>query len=140
MDYDESLRWLLTLPDFERTGDFADRPDVAPMLALLRELGDPHLGDASTAELSPPSATRTNRIRKSAGAAGDRAELKLRGYVPTVHIAGSKGKGSTGAMIEAVLRAAGQRTGHYISPHLHRYTERIRIDGEPISREGFAAR
>ena len=132
MDYDESLRWLLTLPDFERTGDFADRPDVAPMLALLRELGDPHLGDAAPDEGS--SAESEAPVSR-----GDRAELKLRRYCPTIHIAGSKGKGSTGAMIEAVLRAAGQRTGHYISPHLHRYTERIRIDGESISREGFAS-
>ena len=58
---------------------------------------------------------------------------------PTVHIAGSKGKGSTGAMIEAMLRAAGMRTGYYISPHLHRFNERIRIDAQPIERDGFAA-
>lgn len=103
MTYDEALRWLLTLPDFERTGEFAERPDVAPMRALLSELGDPHRGR------------------------------------PTVHIAGSKGKGSTGAMVEAVLRAAGLRTGHYVSPHLHRYNERIRIDGQPNVPEGFAA-
>ena len=49
VDYDESLRWLLTLPDFERTGEFAERPDLAPMRALLAELGDPHLGRATDA-------------------------------------------------------------------------------------------
>jgi len=103
MTYDDALRWLLTLPDFERTGEFADRPDVEPMRALLAALGGPHLGR------------------------------------PTVHIAGSKGKGSTGAMIEAVLRAAGMRTGHYISPHLHRYSERIRLDGKPLDGDAFAA-
>lgn len=128
MDYDDAIRWLLKLPDFERTGDFADRPDIAPMVALLRELRDPHLGAESAAE---------NTELPQEGSA---AELKLRGYWPsTVHIAGSKGKGSTGAMIEAVLRAAGMRTGHYVSPHLHRYNERIRIDGQPISPEGFAS-
>jgi dihydrofolate synthase/folylpolyglutamate synthase len=42
-------------------------------------------------------------------------------------------------MTAPVLRAAGKRTGYYISPHLHRYTERIRIDGEASSRERFAA-
>ena len=62
MDYDDAIRWLRTLPDFERTGDFSDRPDLAPMRALLADLGDPHVG---------------------------------RG---TIHIAGSKGKGSTGAI------------------------------------------
>ncbi|MCS7222534.1 MAG: folylpolyglutamate synthase/dihydrofolate synthase family protein [Anaerolineae bacterium] len=52
---------------------------------------------------------------------------------PTVHIAGSKGKGSTAVMIESALRAAGYRTGLYTSPHLHTFRERIRVDGELIS-------
>ena len=46
-----------------------------------------------------------------------------------VHIAGTKGKGSTSAMIESVLRTAGYRTGLYTSPHLHTWRERIRFDG-----------
>jgi dihydrofolate synthase/folylpolyglutamate synthase len=46
-----------------------------------------------------------------------------------VHIAGTKGKGSTSAMIESVLRAAGYRTGLYTSPHLHTFRERIRLNG-----------
>ncbi len=52
-----------------------------------------------------------------------------------VHIAGSKGKGSTAAMVEAILRAAGYKTGLYTSPHLHTFRERIRINGDFISRE-----
>ena len=55
----------------------------------------------------------------------------------TVHVAGSKGKGSTAAMIESVLRAAGHSTGLYTSPHLHRFVERIAIAGEPIDEAGF---
>jgi dihydrofolate synthase/folylpolyglutamate synthase len=54
-----------------------------------------------------------------------------------VHIAGSNGKGSTSAMIEAIARAAGLRTGLYTSPHLCRFAERIRISGEPIDDVGF---
>lgn len=54
-----------------------------------------------------------------------------------IHITGSKGKGSTAAMIEAMLRAAGERTGLYTSPHLHHETERIRIDGQPIDTATF---
>lgn len=50
-----------------------------------------------------------------------------------VHVAGTNGKGSTCAMIEAALRAAGRRTGLYTSPHLREPTERIRIDGEAVS-------
>lgn len=103
MDYPESLEWLHTLPDFERTGEFSSRADLVPMRALLAELGDPHLGR------------------------------------PTVHVAGSKGKGSTGAIAEAIVRGAGNRTGYYISPHLHRYNERMRIDAAPIEQPAFAA-
>jgi dihydrofolate synthase / folylpolyglutamate synthase len=56
-----------------------------------------------------------------------------------VHVAGTNGKGSTSAMIEAGLRASGRRTGLFTSPHLAEPTERIRIDGEPISAADFAA-
>src|SRR5690349_20182607 len=103
MDYYEALRFLYSLADFERTGRFADRPDVAPMLALLEELGNPHLGR------------------------------------PTIHIAGSKGKGSVAAMCASILKAAGLRTGLYTSPHLNRFIERTQIDGEPVSYDEFAS-
>jgi dihydrofolate synthase/folylpolyglutamate synthase len=56
----------------------------------------------------------------------------------SIHIAGTKGKGSTAAMIESCLRAAGYRTGCYTSPHLHTFRERMRVDNEYISREMFA--
>jgi dihydrofolate synthase/folylpolyglutamate synthase len=56
-----------------------------------------------------------------------------------IHIAGTNGKGSTSAMIEAGLRAAGVRTGLYISPHLVEPTERIQIAGQQVSQERFAA-
>jgi dihydrofolate synthase/folylpolyglutamate synthase len=55
-----------------------------------------------------------------------------------VHVAGTNGKGSTCAMIESGLRAAGQRTGLFTSPHLAEPTERIRIDGRPITAGEFA--
>jgi dihydrofolate synthase/folylpolyglutamate synthase len=55
-----------------------------------------------------------------------------------VHVAGTNGKGSTSAMIEAGLRAAGMHTGLYTSPHLVEPTERIRIGGEPVSADQFA--
>ncbi len=59
--------------------------------------------------------------------------------VPAVHIAGTKGKGSTAALCDAALHAAGLRTGFYSSPHLHSFRERIRRDSESISEDGFAA-
>ena len=58
---------------------------------------------------------------------------------PCAHIAGTNGKGSTAAMLESILRTAGLRTGLYTSPHLERINERIRINGENISDEDFAA-
>ena len=57
----------------------------------------------------------------------------------SVHIAGSKGKGSTAAMCEACLRVAGYRTGFYISPHLHTFRERIQVNRQLISREDVVA-
>ena len=57
----------------------------------------------------------------------------------TVHIAGSKGKGSTSAMIASGLVSAGHRTGLYTSPHLHTLRERIAVDGGPIGEEEFAS-
>ncbi len=102
MDETEAIGYLLSFADFERGGRFHDRPDLAPVLELLRRLGDPHLGRR------------------------------------TVHVAGSKGKGSVAAMTEAILRAAGYRTGLYTSPHLHSYCERIQIDGRPIAPAVFA--
>ena len=52
---------------------------------------------------------------------------------PIVHVAGSNGKGSVCAGLASILLQAGRRTGLYSSPHLHSFTERIRIDGEAIS-------
>jgi len=56
----------------------------------------------------------------------------------SVHIAGSKGKGSTAAMIAAALRTAGHRTGLYTSPHLLTLRERINVDGKPILKRELA--
>src|SRR6266545_3790195 len=102
MTYLECLRYLYSLADFERTGRYSERPDLAPMRALLQELGNPQLG----------------RI--------------------TVHIAGSKGKGSVAAMVASILKAGGISTGLFTSPHLNRFPERIQSDGEPVSNEEFA--
>jgi len=49
-----------------------------------------------------------------------------------VHVAGTNGKGSVSAMVESIARASGKKTGLFTSPHLSRFAERIRIDGEPV--------
>ncbi len=56
---------------------------------------------------------------------------------PVIQITGTNGKGSTAIMIDALLRAMGLRTGRFSSPHLVDATERISVDGEPISAERF---
>src|SRR2546425_8939440 len=56
----------------------------------------------------------------------------------SVQIAGTNGKGSTAVMLDSICRAAKIRTGLFTSPHLVSITERIKIDGEPISEDDFA--
>jgi len=72
----------------------------------------------------------TNRLLAACG----HPEKKTR----FLHIAGTNGKGSTCAMLDAILRCAGFRTGLYTSPHLVDFRERIRVDGEMIPREDLA--
>jgi dihydrofolate synthase / folylpolyglutamate synthase len=52
--------------------------------------------------------------------------------IPTIHVVGTNGKGSTAALAEHVLRGRGWRTGLYTSPHLHRVGERVRVGGQPV--------
>ena len=54
-----------------------------------------------------------------------------------ITVAGTNGKGSSIAMLEAILRQQGIRTGSFTSPHVHRYNERTRIDGQPASDEAI---
>jgi dihydrofolate synthase/folylpolyglutamate synthase len=57
----------------------------------------------------------------------------------TIHVAGTKGKGSTSAFCASALQAAGYKTGLYTSPHLLDFTERIQVNGQPISHAELAA-
>jgi dihydrofolate synthase/folylpolyglutamate synthase len=72
-----------------------------------------------------------------------RAALALRGNperrFAAIHVAGTNGKGSTAAMLDAVLRASGRRTGLYTSPHLVDFTERVRAGGRAIPRATVVA-
>lgn len=77
-----------------------------------------------------PDVFDLGRVRRLLSLLGDPQDA-----FPSVHIAGTKGKGSVAAMMEASFREAGYRTGLYTSPHLIRFTERIRINGEEISEE-----
>src|SRR5262249_13925765 len=82
-----------------------------------------------------PGDLKLDRMRSLLGRLGD-PHQRLR----TVHVAGTKGKGSTSALLASVLRAAGYRTGLFTSPHLSDISERVQVDGVPISRAELAAR
>lgn len=99
---------------------------VRALLSLGRELASPqhaHVQKFGLENISTLAAALGNPHRAA----------------PCVHIAGTNGKGSTAAMLESILRVSGMRTGLYTSPHLVRINERIRIGGEDISDEEFAA-
>lgn len=89
-------------------------------------------------ERSPPTRPAADfglaRMRRLLGRIGSPHDA-----FPVVHVAGTKGKGSTVAMLAAVLSAAGHRTGRYMSPHVHALEERISIDGRPISAAALVA-
>ena len=107
---------------------------VRALLALGRELAAPRQPALSSAPGARVQKFGLENITALSGALGDPHRA-----VPCVHIAGTNGKGSTAAMLESILRAAGLHTGLYTSPHLERINERIRINGENISDDDFAA-
>jgi dihydrofolate synthase/folylpolyglutamate synthase len=77
-----------------------------------------------------PEFYNLDRVRRMLALLGD-PHHKFR----SVHVTGTKGKGSTAAMIEATLRAAGYRTALYTSPHLHTFRERIKVRGDMVSED-----
>lgn len=99
-------------------------PTVAASLSRLDRLGP------STIALG------LERMERALAALGN-PEQRLR---RVLHVAGTNGKGSTCAFAATMLRTAGMRVGLYTSPHLVRFNERLRIDGEPISDVVLAAR
>jgi dihydrofolate synthase/folylpolyglutamate synthase len=74
------------------------------------------------------------RMERLLGALGDPHRL-----FPSLHVAGTKGKGSVAAMAASVLRASGLRTGLYTSPHLHDFRERVQINGRWIGKADVTA-
>lgn len=90
-------------------------------------ISNPFAGD----EVASAGLARTRELLNALGSP-DRA-------YPIIHVAGTKGKGSTCAFIESVARQAGLRTGMFTTPHLHSVRERIQIDGRPIAGETWAA-
>lgn len=110
MDYRQAIEWIVDRSGYER--GFVANPFIGDDVAAL--------GLRRTAALL------------------ERVGSPERDY-RIAHVAGTKGKGSTGATIAALARSAGHATGIYATPHLHTFRERIQIDGEPVSEDEFAA-
>ena len=79
----------------------------------------------------------TMRLERMASFARDLGDPHL--DVPAVHVAGTKGKGSTCLILDALLRTGGRRAGVYTSPHVERLRERIAVDGAPIGEADLCA-
>src|ERR1700752_2221 len=101
----------------------------APRLAeTFAEVEDALLSRWPETKLEPS----LDRIRAFTELLGD----PQRAY-PVIHLTGTNGKTSTSRMIDTLLRALDLRTGRFTSPHVERMTERISVDGEPLSDEEF---
>ncbi len=104
-------------------------PSVAPRLAqTYAEVEDALLSRWPETRLEPS----LDRILAFMALLGD----PQRGY-PAIHLTGTNGKTSTSRMIDTLLRTLDLRTGRFTSPHVERMSERICIDGEPLSDEEF---
>ena len=154
-DYHRALGYLYGQIDYERLAGVSSgyRFRLRRMRRLLHRLGLQHFlhrsgfptgdpvetdGFASTGRPDRTDAPQSNRTGT------DREPPKTSPArdpslppVPLVHIAGTKGKGSTAAMVAAMLTAAGSRTGLYTSPHLQYLEERFRVDGRLADENEF---
>jgi dihydrofolate synthase / folylpolyglutamate synthase len=115
---------------------------VRALLSLGKELGAPRQparipSSSLTATFTPATSVQKFGLENITILAEDLGQPHS--AMPCAHVAGTNGKGSTAAMLESILRAAGLRTGLYTSPHLEFINERIRINGENISDQDFAA-
>lgn len=103
---------------------------------MIEEKGLETRQDAGEYLLDIPLWTRKKNTLKQVGKLLEALGSPDRG-LQMIHVAGTNGKGSVCADLTAVLVQAGYRTGTFISPHLEDIRERILLDGEMVSREGF---
>ena len=105
-----------------------DSPSGTPATPSYAEVEAALLGRWPESKLEPS----LDRIQALTELLGD----PQRAY-PVVHLTGTNGKTSTSRMIDTLIRARGLRTGRFTSPHVESMTERISVDGEPLSEERF---
>jgi dihydrofolate synthase/folylpolyglutamate synthase len=105
-----------------------ETPDVPRLAETFEEVEDALLSRWPETRMEPS----LDRIRAFTELLGD----PQHGY-PVIHLTGTNGKTSTARMIDTLLRALELRTGRFTSPHVERMTERISLDGEPMTDEQF---
>jgi len=115
-------------------GDDRDAVFVNHDAALAYLAQRPNFERSRARRADAPETFKLGRMHALLAAIGDPHKA-----VPTVHVAGSKGKGSVCAMLEGALRASGHTTGLFTSPHLVDVRERVRIGGALIGRDAFDA-
>ncbi|MGW5196047.1 bifunctional tetrahydrofolate synthase/dihydrofolate synthase [Streptomyces spiralis] len=112
----------------------------APSVEVPARPEDPEV-DKALREVEADLATRWGETKLEPSVARIAALMDVLGEpqrsYPTIHITGTNGKTSTARMIEALLGAFELRTGRYTSPHVQSITERISLDGAPVSAERF---
>ncbi len=106
----------------------SESPEAPRYAETFAEVEDALLSRWPETRLEPS----LDRIRALTEVLGD----PQAGY-PVIHLTGTNGKTSTSRMIDTLLRALDLRTGRFTSPHVERMSERISVDGEPLSDEGF---
>ncbi|MFM9059575.1 MAG: hypothetical protein ACKOSQ_10715, partial [Planctomycetaceae bacterium] len=110
------------------------RPAVDSRAAVLAWLARRQDYERTPPRGDPRAVFGLARVRRLLAAVGSPHE-RLR----VAHVAGTKGKGSTVAMLAEILAAAGHRVGRYTSPHVRRLEERICVDGRPIGPRDLVA-
>ncbi|CAM9652219.1 unnamed protein product [Scytosiphon promiscuus] len=128
-------------------GESMEAGDDAAGLRTFEQAKSTLYGTISAAGAALEKASRRRKSTVTSVASYlDRIQLDLSG-LSVIHVTGTKGKGSTCAMVESVLRRHGFKTGEmvdtcqpclYTSPHLLEVTERVRCNGKPLTKEAFA--
>jgi dihydrofolate synthase / folylpolyglutamate synthase len=103
---------------------------------MSESLGDRSYADVEKALVARWPESRIDPTLERIRAVCDLLGEPQRAY-PVIHLTGTNGKTSTARMIDTLLRGLGLRTGRFTSPHLERMTERITVDGEPLSIDRF---
>ncbi|XP_030383653.1 folylpolyglutamate synthase, mitochondrial [Scaptodrosophila lebanonensis] len=115
-------------------------PERQAYLAAVKELNSYQMHDPAPGRAQTKIKAQSSPVIQETIACLEKTGLGVKDLerIPVIQVAGSKGRGSTCAIVESILRAHGVKTGVLCSPHMFLTSERIRIDGEPLSDVQFS--